>query len=348
MAAEIAPQFFAVDRQHSLQEFVLPESLRLDTVFENFAAEDEFPVLDLHADDGVDAVARLACAAETWGFFKVKNHGVPLQLIQKVMAHMQEFFATPIEKKMRVRADMPRSYQGYTPGTMIVDVDGKHPCWTERLFFLRRKEAFLELANRVWPHDVHDQIRQDLLQYLEHMDALSSRLIKLLSQGLGVKLASQQFGELHDSSCGNFIGAHYPPCPRPDLVRGLRSHTDPHSLSILYQEYPGLQLLKDGKWLAVKPEAGAFVVNIGDMLQIWSNGRYKSVQHRVALNTSTSRFSLIFFKNPRDHAVISAPAEIVDDEHPRKYKDVSWREYTMLVASGTAKVGHLIDKITIQ
>lgn len=100
------------------------------------------------------------------------------------------------------------------------------------------------------------------------MDALSSRLIKLLSQGLGVESASQQYGELHDSSCGNFIAAHYPPCPRPDLARGLRSHTDPHSLSILYQEYPGLQLLKDGKWLAIKPEAGAFVVNIGDMLQV--------------------------------------------------------------------------------
>jgi len=108
---------------------------------------------------------------------------------------------------------------------------------------------------------------QDLMQYMDHMDSLSHRLIGLLCEGIAVD-SSQKFKALHDNTTGNFIAAHYPPCPRPELAHGLRAHTDPHSLSILYQEYPGLQLLKDGKWLAVKPEVGTFIVNVGDMLQV--------------------------------------------------------------------------------
>lgn len=115
---------------------------------------------------------------------------------------------------------------------------------------------------------------QDMLKYLDHMDALTQRLIELLSEGLGVESAS--FGGLHDSSCGTFIAAHYPACPRPDLARGLRAHTDPHTLSVVYQEYPGLQLLKDGKWLAVKPDVGTLLVNVGDMLQVMKLTRRKS------------------------------------------------------------------------
>jgi len=182
------------------------------------------------------------------------------------------------------------------------------------------------------------------MQYMDHMDSLSHRLIGLLCEGIAGD-SSQKFKELHDSTTGHFAAAHYPPCPRPDLARGLRVHTDPHSLSILYQEYPGMQLLKDGKWLTVKPEVGTLTVNVGDMLQVWSNGRYKSVQHRVALNSTTGRFSLIFFKNPRLDEVISAPIELVDEAHPRKYKDVSWKEYLMLIRNGVPKPG--LEKITI-
>jgi len=348
-APDVQHQSFAIDRHHSLQEFVLPESLRYDTPFDHFAAENQFPVIDLADLDGEgpheEVMAKLVTAAETWGFFNVVNHGVPREVIQKIMAHVEKFFARPIEEKMRVKSDMPRKYKGYTPGNMIVDVDGRHPSWTERLFFERKADALQALAEQVWRED-DGQVSQDLKQYMDHMDSLSYRLIGLLCEGIA-KDSSQKFKAFHDNTTGHFIAAHYPPCPRPDLARGLRAHTDPHSLSILYQEYPGLQLLKDGKWLAVKPEVGALVVNIGDMMQIWSNGQYQSVQHRVALNSTTGRFSLIFFKNPRLDEVISAPTELVNEAHPRKYKDVSWKEYMMLIRNGQSKAGHLLEKITI-
>lgn len=62
----------------------------------------------------------------------------------------------------------------------------------------------------------------------------------------------------------------YPPCPEPELTYGLPGHTDPNALTILLQDLQvaGLQVLKDGKWVAVKPYPNAFVINIGDQFQV--------------------------------------------------------------------------------
>ncbi|KAG0581363.1 hypothetical protein KC19_4G245100 [Ceratodon purpureus] len=341
--------FFEGDK-HNVQEFVLPEALRFDSAFDNFVDDAEFPVIDLSTLASGDekqrqeTIARLAHAAETWGFFKVVNHGVPLELIQRILEQVRGFFAKPIEEKLEMKSDMPRSYFGYTPGTMITDVDGQHPSWTERLYFKRKEDLFRKLAQGAWPED-DGRISEAILKYMDHMDALTEQLFELLTEGLGVK--SEKLTAFHDNTCGGFNVAHYPACPRPELARGLRAHTDPHTMAVLYQEYPGLQLLKDGKWLTVRPEAGTLFVNVGDILQIWSNGRYQSVQHRVALNPTASRYSLIFFKNPRLESVISAPSELIDEAHPRKYKAVSWAEYVGMISKGTTKPGLLIDKIAI-
>lgn len=345
-APDIQDQSFSVDHHHSLQEFVLPESLRFDGRIDDFGAEDQFPVIDLADLDREEVIRKLASAAETWGFFKVVNHGVPHEAIQKIMAHVRKFFARPLEEKMRVKSDVPRKLEGYTPGNKMVDADGQHPCWTERLTLKRDADALRALAEQVWRED-DGQVSHDLMQYMDHLDSLSHRLIGLLCEGIAVDASSQKFKALHDSSTGNFVAAHYPPCPRPDLAPGLRAHTDAGSLTILYQEYPGLQVLKDGQWLAVKPEVGSFIVNVGDMLQVWSNGQYRSVQHRVALNSTTSRFSLIFFKNPRLDEVISTPMELVDEVHPRKYKDISFKQYFMLLKNRNANAGHVLEKIEI-
>ncbi|KAG0590041.1 hypothetical protein M758_1G064500 [Ceratodon purpureus] len=125
------------------------------------ATKDEFPVLDLHADDEDDKVARLAWVAKTWGFFKVVNHGVPPAAHPEGHGAHTRDFLYPI-RAMRLERNGTHlvsgtSPSGYilhetihgrfflsyilAPGTMIVDVDGKHLCWTERLLFTPQKEA---------------------------------------------------------------------------------------------------------------------------------------------------------------------------------------------------------------
>lgn len=106
-------------------------------------------------------------------------------------------------------------------------------------------------------------------------------LLSLMSQGLGLEPNC-----LNDKTRGNptyrVQANYYPPCPNPELTLGLGVHTDRDALTVILTtpEVQGLQLLKDEKWIAVDPVPSALIVNLGDQLQVLSNGQYKSVLHR--------------------------------------------------------------------
>ncbi|KAJ6677451.1 PROTEIN DOWNY MILDEW RESISTANCE 6 [Salix viminalis] len=121
----------------------------------------------------------------------------------------------------------------------------------------------------------------------------------------------------------------YPPCPEPELTYGLPAHTDPNALTILLQDLmvPGLQVLKDGKWVAVDPHPDAFVINIGDQLQALSNGRYRSVWHRAITNTDKARMSVASFLCPCDNALITPPEALTGDGTGAIYRDFTYAEY---------------------
>ncbi|KAA0061396.1 protein DOWNY MILDEW RESISTANCE 6-like [Cucumis melo var. makuwa] len=120
---------------------------------------------------------------------------------------------------------------------------------------------------------------------------------------------------------------YYPPCPQPELTYGLPGHTDPNALTILLQDIhvAGLQVLKDGKWLAVNPHPNAFVINIGDQLQALSNGVYKSVWHRAVVNVEKPRLSVASFLCPCDDALIT-PAPPLSQPSPI-YRPFTYAQY---------------------
>ncbi|KAH9325068.1 hypothetical protein KI387_005246, partial [Taxus chinensis] len=102
----------------------------------------------------------------------------------------------------------------------------------------------------------------------------------------------------------------------------LGSHADLGLVTILCQdEKGGLQIRsKEGKWLSIKPTSNSLVVNLGDSLKVWSNGRYCSSHHRVICNGWMDRMSIgLFYVFPNDRE-IWAPPELVDEENPRRYK----------------------------
>ncbi|KAF8008349.1 hypothetical protein BT93_K2122 [Corymbia citriodora subsp. variegata] len=121
----------------------------------------------------------------------------------------------------------------------------------------------------------------------------------------------------------------YPPCPEPELTYGLPGHTDPNALTILLQDLhvAGLQVLKDGKWVAIDPHPNAFVINIGDQLQALSNGRYKSVWHRAIVNADKPRMTIASFLCPSDNALISSPVSLLDNGRGPIYRDFTYAEY---------------------
>ncbi|KAL6006648.1 Protein DMR6-LIKE OXYGENASE 2 [Asimina triloba] len=121
---------------------------------------------------------------------------------------------------------------------------------------------------------------------------------------------------------------HYPRCPQPELTYGLPGHTDPNALTLLLQDQvSGLQVLRDGKWVAVNPIPGTFVVNIGDQIQVLSNGRYKSALHRAVVNNSVERISIPTFYCPSQDAVIVPAEQLVAEDHPAMYRRFTYGEY---------------------
>lgn len=110
----------------------------------------------------------------------------------------------------------------------------------------------------------------DVNKYLEHMEVISRELLELLMEGLGLPptCLNQHFSRTPNNS-SFYRWNHYPTCQRPDLAIGIGAHTDPWVLTILSQDdVGGLQVLKDRKWMGIRPLPGALVVNIGDTLQV--------------------------------------------------------------------------------
>ena len=123
--------------------------------------------------------------------------------------------------------------------------------------------------------------------------------------------------------------------PAPDLVSGLRAHTDAGGIILLFQDdrVAGLQLLKDGAWVDVPPTRHSIVVNLGDQLEVITNGRYKSVVHRVVAQPDGNRMSIASFYNPGGDAVICpAPALVKAEEAAAAYPRFVFEDYMKLYA----------------
>jgi isopenicillin N synthase-like dioxygenase len=109
--------------------------------------------------------------------------------------------------------------------------------------------------------------REVMERYEEEVFQLTERLLDLFCEILGLKAGylSDVFGEPMMMVRQNF----YPPCPRPELVLGLRPHSDPNVMTLLFQDkVAGLQVKNGGRWVSVNPVAGALVVNLGDQMQV--------------------------------------------------------------------------------
>ncbi|XP_073282198.1 protein LATERAL BRANCHING OXIDOREDUCTASE 1-like [Primulina huaijiensis] len=110
--------------------------------------------------------------------------------------------------------------------------------------------------------------------------------------------------ELHKEKKQGIRMNYYPNCGRPDLVLGVSPHSDASSITLLVQEdeITALQIKHRVEWVPVKPIPNAIVVNVGDVLEAWSNGIYKSIDHRAVANAKKSRISVAAFVIPGNEA----------------------------------------------
>ncbi|KAK1414476.1 hypothetical protein QVD17_30221 [Tagetes erecta] len=281
-------------------------------------------------DDLVDQI-RDACT--NWGFFQVINHGVRLESREKLHSASKRFFDQPVEEKKKVRRDEanPLGYYDTEHTKNVRD-------WKEVFDFMvddptvfpasfeSDDEETVEYHNQ-WPQHPAE-LREICEEYVKEVQKLAYKLLELIS--LSLNLPADRFKPFFKDQTTFVRLNHYPPCLAPDLALGVGRHKDAGALTILAQDdVGGLEVKRktDGEWIFVKPTPDAFIINVGDIIQVWSNDTYESVEHRVRVNSTRERFSIPFFMNPAHYTVVEPLAELISEKNPAKYKGYNWGKF---------------------
>ncbi|GLJ27424.1 hypothetical protein SUGI_0538500 [Cryptomeria japonica] len=169
---------------------------------------------------------------------------------------------------------------------------------------------------------------------VENVNAYNTETKKLAEQLLALVAESLQlpphfFVKKFDNAFQRMRMNYYPPCLSPDLVLGLSAHADMVALTLLLQDDQvlGLQIHKDDQWRSVKPIPYALVINIGNLLEVMTNGRYKSIVHRAVTNKEKERLSIGVFYAPGFTQEISPSPELIDDNHPCLFRKFIHEDY---------------------
>lgn len=165
-----------------------------------------------------------------------------------------------------------------------------------------------------------------------------------------LKIKTNELSELFEDPSQGIRMNYYPPCPQPERVIGINPHSDSGALTILLQvnEVEGLQIRKDGKWIPVKPLSNAFVINVGDMLEILTNGIYRSIEHRGIVNSEKERISIAMFHRPQMSRVIGPAPSLVTPERPALFKRIGVADYLNGFLKRELKGKSYMDVIRIQ
>ena len=254
------------------------------------------------------AVAReLDAAARRFGFFYAVGHGVDAALVERLVQLGRLFFGQDEAFKMRIPMSAGgRAWRGYFP--LGGELTSNRPDWKEGLYLGSelgpkhprvRVGTILHGAN-LWP--AIDGFSTTVLDYIDALTRLGQTLMGGIALGLG--LPERWFVE-HGTADPLILLRlfNYPSRPVPEgstVQWGVGEHTDYGLLTMLWQdEVGGLQVRSDNGWIAAPPVPGSFVCNLGDMLDRMTGGRYRSLPHRVAINTSgRDRLSIPLFFDP--------------------------------------------------
>ncbi|KAK3014702.1 hypothetical protein RJ639_009632 [Escallonia herrerae] len=278
------------------------------------------PVIDLGkaaSAEHPDTIKQILKAGQQFGFFQVVNHGISKDITDDAVRVLKDFFGMPAEEKVS-STTANRSGWVYTSSTGY-SKDGVH-LWRENI---KHPCHPLEECMQLWPQK-RSKYREAVAAYLLEMGRLSLRILKLICEGLGLEP-----GYFEESSEVQLLSANmYPPCPDPSLTLGLLRHCDPSLITILFQgNVSGLQVFKDGHWIGVGALSNAFLVNIGNQLEIISNGKLRSAEHRVVTNSSEARTTIATFINPSPDCIVEPATTLLDDHNPPHYKPFLYKDF---------------------
>ncbi|EXC02138.1 Hyoscyamine 6-dioxygenase [Morus notabilis] len=312
----------ASDVKYVPSNYIRPMSDRpnLDKVHTSGAS---IPLIDLQGLRGPnhrDIVKQIGQACQHDGFFQVTNHGIPEEIVNNMLRLAREFFRLPESERLKNYSDDPSKTTRLSTSFNVKTE--KVANWRD---FLRLYCYPLEDFINEWPTNP-PSFRKDVANYCTSVRGLVLRLLEAISESLGLNVGYIE----------NALGRHgqhmamnyYPPCPQPDLTYGLPGHTDPNLITVLLQDdVPGLQVLRNGNWVAVNPIPNTFIVNIGDQMQVISNDRYKSVLHRAVVNCNKERISIPTFYCPSPDAIVEPAKHLINEDEPAVYRSFTYAEF---------------------
>ncbi|CAI9117887.1 OLC1v1019375C1 [Oldenlandia corymbosa var. corymbosa] len=307
----------------------------------------DLPVIEI---DGINHQSRrtiivedIANACKTYGFFQIVNHGIPQKVLDGALSTASSFFELPTNEKMKYRSDDVKSPVRY--GTSLKD-NAKY-----RRVVLKHYANPLDKYIALWPDNPHDY-REKMSEYAKATQKLGVSLMGIITEGLG--LGPEYKSDKMVKGVQAIMVNSYPPNPaaaQPDLELGLPPHSDCSCLSIVLQGSRGLQIQdSDGIWRDVSYVKGALVVNIGDCVEVMSNGVYKSVVHRVKiLSNNFTRISIASLHSSALDEKVEVAEELVDDEkRPKGYKESTFNDFLNFISRNDISEGnYFIDTLRL-
>ncbi|KAI3916849.1 hypothetical protein MKX01_011485 [Papaver californicum] len=281
-------------------------------------------------EDKKEETEKLKSASISWGMFQAVGHAIPKTLLDDVYNISKQFFDLPLEVKQRYASsnvDDVNDLQGFGSDSIKETNADQVLDWSDYLNLVYEPVSDRKL--QYWPgDDTLLYFRRTLDEYSVQTRSAFEIIIKAMAKSLGLE-ENAFVNQLGDPQLVYTTFNFYPPCPRPDLVYGLKAHTDGGAITILLPDHEvrGLQVHKNGQWVSVPCMPEALLVNIGDALQVMSNGIFKSPLHRAVTNSERTRISLGMFYFPHQDEEIEPVALLIDDSNPRKYSRVKMNDF---------------------
>jgi isopenicillin N synthase-like dioxygenase len=301
----------------------------------------QVPVIDFIALRNPDLAARRALAQEIaqvcadLGFFYIVNHGVPVSGVTDMFDCARDFFALPQSSRDAVALSKSTHYRGYIP----LKVMSQKPQFEATKAELKGNlyEAFqihaefpaddpdvlagkpLHTQNR-WPVEM-PSLKPRMLAYFDQLSVFALQMLKLFA--LGLDLPETALDRFFQKPMMQLRFIHYPPQPANDPGEnlGLRPHTDSGAFTILAQDnIGGLEIqTRAGDWIEVPPIPNSYVINLGEMMKVWSDGTFQATPHRVINKYGAERYSVPFFATPNFDAPLQPLVQNPSDTKAPSY-----------------------------